>query len=860
MGGWRVTFRYSVFRHKDDNRPQNVESNWEAFKERLGKPLQTAVKDDAGLWSPAGYPKDKTRSKANVEAVSAVVYDFDSQSCAVLEHVRQIASGLQCAIHSTFRHLIDGPEDNRFRVIIPFAEPLTPAQFQRAHSALLAVFEAKGAGDYLKLPPGEQKAVRAVYDDSQKHCAAFFYWPTIRPEAKTFIFEAFTAGELLKFSDIEKFEALTPSLAKAAKSPAAAIVTTSGAEPDFKGANFPKAHREKFKQRFLTRIQAKWTKDRELKVFYSALRSGTPFAPLGQGVRDKTLQAFVSRIAFALADDEIETVPEDLIFEMMKASLDATSSPDDENPIHAKAEEKFRRARRDAWRSREEQKQLAVNKKAENLPALIPVEYPENHLEALLDLSGGQTIRPLLVYKGVTFLLTPQGYVGPKIKHDFYAACRRYAPNLRVTKLDKAGEEVVIKYENVLSYYGYEVSNHCYSYKTSKDYYDEGKDTVYTSCAKRSHATPVYDEQIAVWLEAASGLAKDKLYDWLATCGNLSKPTSILYLEGPPRTGKSLLAALIATLWQNRRSVDMVDVLGTDFNDALLKTPLIVADEALPKRRGDISAELRSMVAAESRPVKQKFLPVSHLEGCVRIVITANNDAIFRFKEILTESDAQAIAERVLHIKVAAQATEVLDGLSKATLQSWVDGKFANFVAWLESYRKPICGPRFLVSGESDQLVSQYRLTEPMLLVCRYLIHGLMTCFRQKMPKENPRRIFNDNVVINNAGLHVNQEAFVCEDLWREISTGDRIQESGEIRKILKSLRLNAEKSSGTVHHAGRETTLRAWLLNTDVVLAACADLQMDEDFLRQILYPANPIVPIPRASVAAPPPSASRH
>lgn len=829
-----MEFKYSTFNHVRDDKPAHFVTTWEKFKEeKLSVPLINVSKKAAGLWSSATYYAGATRGKEGVEELSAVIFDFDKRSREDLSHVIKVSENVNCALHTTHSYR---DEDGlvSFRLIIPFAKPLTRPEHERALPVL-----AKALG------------IESMVDTNPKHVAAIFYWPSKPKLESVSVYKAFESAPILTLADIDVSEA------EAAKPQYVAPIPLT-TEFDFSGLPLPKEQRNKFKKGFLGRIYNPWKVKKQREVFYDALVSGSPFAEIGKGERDGALQSLVSCIAAFMTTEELETIPEDLILDMLSLTLAATSQPDDNPTQYEKAKEKLQRARRDIWADRQQVKAeeakkfkpgtiwTTPEKKTETLPP-VSVEISEHEKSVLLDLSGGSEIRHLLVYSGTTFVLSPSGYVGPILKHDFYAACKRYASGIQTTKLNKQGEIVNIKYDEIVRE-GLKVENHCYSYVAHKNYYDESTDTVYTSCAQPTEAKPETDIEIETWLELFAGKSAGKLFDWLATCRDLQHPTAILYFEGAPRTGKSLFAALCATLWKGRCATDMSNVLGVNFNDGLLKSPLIVADEEIPKRRGDISAQLRSMVATEKRDVSIKYHPIAHLEGCVRVVITANNDAVFRFDETLTENDAEAIAERVLHIKVSSAAIAFLDGLPDKTIESWVEGKFASYVKHLELTHFPKPGPRFLVEGTREGFVTQYRLTERTMPICHYLIHGLLTCIGKTFPDGDDRKVFFDNAFVRPEGAFVNQRAFVCERLWKEISADFRVPSEGLIRQTLKALRVENSTGSTMVRRPNGGGLERVWQINSEVLIRACHDLQLDEVRLAKLIN--YDLVTAPRPSV----------
>lgn len=100
---------------------------WSEVVRRCAHPLTLESKADAPGWSFT-RSIDNRRTKAAVEALSAVVLDVDGAEPGTLDGVAAVleSAGLRAAIHSTHSHR---PELERFRVIVPLSRLVTPAEF-----------------------------------------------------------------------------------------------------------------------------------------------------------------------------------------------------------------------------------------------------------------------------------------------------------------------------------------------------------------------------------------------------------------------------------------------------------------------------------------------------------------------------------------------------------------------------------------------------------------------------------------------------------------------------------------------------------------------------------------------------------
>jgi hypothetical protein len=155
---------------------------------------------------------------------------------------------------------------------------------------------------------------------------------------------------------------------------------------------------------------------------------------------------------------------------------------------------------------------------------------------------------------------------------------------------------------------------------------------------------------------------------------------------------------------------------------------LVVADENIYGRRR--SAELRTLIGTNSRTLSRKHLPNAPLIGCIRLMLTANNDKLLGMNnEELSADDIAAISERFIHVSVPRVAAEYLRKLGgRAATAKWVDGDLiAQHALWLRENRKVVPGDRFLVHGSPSSMVRALA-TKPATaaLVTEFLANALM--------------------------------------------------------------------------------------------------------------------------------------
>lgn len=230
-----------------------------------------------------------------------------------------------------------------------------------------------------------------------------------------------------------------------------------------------------------------------------------------------------------------------------------------------------------------------------------------------------------------------------------------------------------------------------------------------------------YDEEIAEWWRATGHY--EVIREWLENAVAVDEGgIAGLSLKGPKGCGKTLLALGLAEVWGGS------PVSGTEvfsrFNGGLLRTPVVLCDEGLPKKHDGMSVPdmYRTMVVGSDYPIESKFGAIMMSAIPLRFIFTANNpDNIKTLAggKILTRDDTEALAQRLIHLEFSVEATAhfaARGGLAHtrhSSKGSWIGGdpakggcRLARMIAWcyVESRKngRGFRGGRLLMEGRID--------------------------------------------------------------------------------------------------------------------------------------------------------------
>jgi len=309
------------------------------------------------------------------------------------------------------------------------------------------------------------------------------------------------------------------------------------------------------------------------------------------------------------------------------------------------------------------------------------------------------------------FLLSTGEYAGPYTKDDVPLAMSKYlarAP-VRLIEATKSGwryrqvNEVLRESGSLADKVVSDLTRQC-------TFFDPEQRVIYEACTPlRVHQlAPKFDEEYDRWMQIAAGPHYQKLVDWMSCCYDLTKLLCAIYFDGPKGSGKSMFAYGLAKMWTDGPPAEIRSVL-SDFNAELVRCPLILADEEIPRRYKDeqVTTTIRSMVSVSQRTLKRKYQPTSELHGAIRLILAANNEFLLDTRDVSSTNDLEAIAQRFLYLNVPAEATNFMESLPYATKQRWLKGGIAQHALWLMQNSEMALerrGKRFWVEGDISQM------------------------------------------------------------------------------------------------------------------------------------------------------------
>lgn len=172
-----------------------------------------------------------------------------------------------------------------------------------------------------------------------------------------------------------------------------------------------------------------------------------------------------------------------------------------------------------------------------------------------------------------------------------------------------------------------------------------------------------FDKDCGDWLDSFND--SKLLQRWLAAALALHRgPVAACYLAGPARVGKSLMSMALAECF-HAQPIPAAQAF-SEFNGALLTSPVITVDEGLPTRiTGVDTADLfRSLVTGTPVSTQKKYHDQINSRIPYRIMFAANSyDMVKKLigKRTMEPQDRDAFRERILVIETGKRPADFLD-------------------------------------------------------------------------------------------------------------------------------------------------------------------------------------------------------
>lgn len=180
----------------------------------------------------------------------------------------------------------------------------------------------------------------------------------------------------------------------------------------------------------------------------------------------------------------------------------------------------------------------------------------------------------------------------------------------------------------------------------------------------RADLEPRFDGQVDTWLRKLFGPAYQKACRWIGLALAFERgPICALSITSPPGTGKGMLVKGLVEATDPPKMAEAKNVF-QKFEYGLDTSPWIVADEGWASTTAGLANRFRTLVGGGDTSAEKKFAHPASVHVAPRVVLTANNretvEGLFAASG-LTQSDVDAIAQRLFHVDCGGAAAEWLD-------------------------------------------------------------------------------------------------------------------------------------------------------------------------------------------------------
>jgi len=683
--------RVSLFPSLEDPHVRPLETDWGGIAEELtSKRIVTDDKKAVPLFSPAEFREDY-RTKKNVERVHFLVLDYDALDLAgAIASMERIAS-YRRILYSTHRHDPREPNGQRFRALVAIDRPVLGREWPSFWSAARA-----------DLAP--------LSDRKDSDASRAYFLPSCPADRAEFAFAESHDGAVIEVSR-------------------------------YIGADVPEAPTDgvfPVTPEYLRKLGTSLSKrkslgDSQIGEILLLVAQGLPYAT--EGERDDVTWRLCVRLAKEIPEANAESLGA-----VFAASLSLMGA---EAPTPAMVVEKFSRART----QNAERSHAAEDWRKARIRSIFFGSREEPYTDAEIATWGIRSDEWLLTFEKELFVAFDGSYVGPLVRaHEEALQWLAPAP-FSIVRLREDGTIVYRTLKEMLVEQGKQITKRVvWIGGQGNTRYDRDTDTLHTFACPLRSLEPAYDANVDAFLAGIARSSKSKLETWLAACIDPEIALPMLWLMGDPGVGKSLLAAGVARLWTKDGPGDAHAALGTEYQDALLRCPLLLADEHLPRDfRGHVVTEkIRSLLTSPTHHVNKKYGMQGRVTGMVRLIAATNAGALSGLSLALKPEDFSAIAERILMIRCKG-SPRIASDLAASFVK---DDRIARHVLWLASKYARSTTDRFAVTGDAEDLVTElFVQSEWRAEVLEWIFLALADPQRHFMKWKYPAIVAKDGVV-----------------------------------------------------------------------------------------------------------------
>lgn len=671
-------------------------------------------------------PKGKPRKREHVEATDCVCLDIDQGTNEEIGEILGAFAPYEYLLYTSFSHARyklgtkDTPVEpgelaqTKLRILLPLARRVTAQEYEGIHPVI-------------------RKLARHPIDKAIKALNQGYYLPSAMPGAPTLAHHNNTG----RWLDPDNLLAISDTPAETSEAPAPLPTTEVLEQVDT-----------------IVRKLAKILRSHPLKEAANALINGEPL-DFGEG-RHETIIRLTGWIAFKTEDRPL--APE-VIEALFQRSIDAMrrARPQDMDSVStAAAVAAYETALVKAATIKEAERREAQARYA----GPESPEWPKETLEACAKAQGAtvEQIAYIVVRDRAHYILQPDSYfAGPFTEKDAVIEISQALGRSPVSlyEVTKNGYKPR-SFPEVMRQYGRVANKVIANLATQRTYYDRAHRTIHEAVCPLQDHEPRHDPRIDHWLRlfTQTEAAYNKLLDWLACAPDLRKLLCALTLAGAPGTGKTLFAQGVASLWAEGGAAASPEVILGNFNEDLIRCPLVFADETLPKtyRWESVTTKLRAEIASLVRTLNRKYYSPLTLQGSLRFILATNNPMILA-SNISTAADLNAVAVRFLYLETGAEAEQYLLTLDHHTKDTWRTHGIAAHARWLQQNRAVEPAGRFWVTGDIEKM---HRLlvtsSDWNSWVCEWIVKGMLDGYRRS--EQNQETV--GRVIIQEGHLYIN--------------------------------------------------------------------------------------------------------